>query len=338
MPKNDSDKPQDDMVLPTLNTDNFIEESMDDKVDLIDVIIADDNEIDEQEYDLKKTLLDSNADELTDVIESVYAIDVALALEEFNDEEMLSFYKKIDDEHMAQVLEQADEDTQVRFIGLIDFKSLLTIFHHMSNDDIADILGNLPINMRKDIFKSMKSKDTIEIQNLLLYEDDTAGGLMTTEYIALNNKLTIANALKKIKEIGPKTEVIETIFVLNDRKELVGTADLRDILVERDDCLLEDIMCDNIISVTPEVDQEEVSHLVSKYDLKAIAVTNRKNSLLGIITVDDIIDVLFEEQTEDILRMGGVSAEAGTDSTLKESVKMRLPWLIVNLATAFLAS
>ncbi|MEG2082798.1 MAG: hypothetical protein RR011_06175, partial [Oscillospiraceae bacterium] len=241
MAENDDDNREAELL--DLNTDEIDMDSSDDKVDLIDIIIADDDEIEQQEYDLKKTLLESSADELTDVIESVYAIDIALALEEFNDEEMLSFYKKIDDEHMAQVLEQADEDTQVRFIGLIDFTSLLTIFHHMSNDDIADILGNLPINMRKDIFKTMKSKDTIEIQNLLLYEDDTAGGLMTTEYIALNSKLTIANALKKIKEIGPKTEVIETIFVLNDKKELVGTADLRDILVEKDDTPLEEIMC-----------------------------------------------------------------------------------------------
>lgn len=308
------------------------------RVELIDVIIADDAKTEEQEYDLKKTLLESSVEELSDVIESAYAIDIALALEDFDDEELLSFYKKIDDEHMAQVLEQADEDVQIKFIGLISCKSLLTIFQHMSNDDIADILGILPIHMRKDIFKTMKSKDTIEIQNLLLYDDDTAGGLMTTEYIALNSKLTVEKALKKIKEIGPKTEVIETIFVLNDKKELVGTADLRDILIEEDTVLLGDIMYDNIVSVTPEIDQEEVSHLVSKYDLKAIPVVNRKGSLLGIITVDDIIDVLVEEQTEDILKMGGVSAQEHTDNSIFNSVKMRLPWLIINLGTAFLAS
>lgn len=308
-----------------------------DHVDLIDVINADD-ELNESAYNLKKTLIGSSSHEIIDVIESVYAIDIAIALEDFSNEEILSFYKKIDNEHMAQVLEQADEDVQIKFIELIDIKSLLSIFHHMSNDDIADILGNLPIDMRKSIFNAMKNKDIIEIQNLLLYADDTAGGLMTTEYIALNSKLTIEKVLKKIKEIGPKTEVIETIFVLNDKKELVGTADLRDILVEKDDSLLEDIMSDSVISVTPDIDQEEVSHLVSKYDLKAIPVINRKNSLLGIITVDDIIDVLFEEQTEDILKMGGVGAEGSVDNSVLDSVKMRLPWLLVNLATAFLAS
>ena len=184
----------------------------------------------------------------------------------------------------------------------------------------------------------MKRKDTLEIQNLLLYEDDTAGGLMTTEYIALNGKWTVGKALDKIKEIAPKTEVIETIFVLNGRKELIGTADLRDILVEKNDTLLEEIMYDNIVSVPAEMDQEEVSHIVSKYDLKVVPVINRKNSLLGIITVDDIIDVLFEEQTEDILRMAGVGTEEDVDNSVLKSVKMRLPWLMVNLVTAFLSS
>ena len=310
----------------------------DDDIELIDIITADEEEIEEQEYDLKAALLNSDKDELIEVIESVYAIDVAIALEEFEDTEILSFTDRIDAEHMAQVFEQADEDLQFRIAELLGVDNMLKLFQYMSKDDIADILGEMPINMRKKILNMMKRKDTLEIQNLLLYEDDTAGGLMTTEYIALNGKWTVGKALDKIKEIAPKTEVIETIFVLNGRKELIGTADLRDILVEKNDTLLEEIMYDNIVSVPAEMDQEEVSHIVSKYDLKVVPVINRKNSLLGIITVDDIIDVLFEEQTEDILRMAGVGTEEDVDNSVLKSVKMRLPWLMVNLVTAFLSS
>ncbi len=310
----------------------------DDDIELIDIITADEEEIEEQEYDLKAALLNSDKDELIEVIESVYAIDVAIALEEFEDTEILSFTDRIDAEHMAQVFEQADEDLQFRIAELLGVDNMLKLFQYMSKDDIADILGEMPINMRKKILNMMKRKDTLEIQNLLLYEDDTAGGLMTTEYIALNGKWTVGKALDKIKEIAPKTEVIETIFVLNGRKELIGTADLRDILVEKNDTLLEEIMYDNIVSVPAEMDQEEVSHIVSKYDLKVVPVINRKNSLLGIITVDDIIDVLFEEQTEDILRMAGVGTDEDVDNSVLKSVKMRLPWLMVNLVTAFLSS
>ncbi|MEG2770310.1 MAG: magnesium transporter, partial [Oscillospiraceae bacterium] len=176
------------------------------------------------------------------------------------------------------------------------------------------------------------------MQQLLGYDEDTAGGIMTTEYIALNENLSAENALKKIKQIAPKTEVIEVIFIINASRELVGTADLRDILVAKDDTVMAEIMNDNVITVYPETDQENVSLLVSKYDLKAIAVINRKNSLLGIVTVDDIIDVIVEEHTEDMLRMGGVNEGENINSSLGESIKMRLPWLFVNLLTAFLAS
>ncbi len=335
-------------TLPNVELDSCCESSDDNRsandniededIELIDIITADDDEKDEQEYNLKDALLYSDQEELIDVIESAYAIDVAIALEEFNDEEILSFAEKIDAEHMAQVYEQADEDLQFRIAELFGVDNMLKMFRFMSKDDIADILGALPINMRKKILTMMKRKDIVEIENLLLYEDDTAGGLMTTEYIALNGKWTVEKALNKIKEIAPKTEVIETIFVINGRKELVGTADLRDILVEDNSTLLEDIMYDNIVSVPADMDQEEVSHIVSKYDLKVVPVVNRKNSLLGIITVDDIIDVLFEEQTEDILKMAGVGTDEDVDNSVFKSVKMRLPWLMVNLVTAFLSS
>ncbi len=317
--------------------DNFWEEN-DEIIELIDAITADEDELEEADISLKDMLLNSDEDELNEVIESAYAIDIAIALEEFSEEELLAFYKRVDNEHMARILEQMEEDLQQDFVELLDYPDILSMFKYMSKDDIADIIGEMPVNRRKTIMRMLKRKDSAEIESLLLYEDDTAGGIMTTEYIALSGKLTIEKALNKIKEIGPKTEVIDTIFVLNGKKELIGVADLRDILVADNDETLESIMDDNVISVTSDMDQEEVSHIASKYDLTAVPVVNRKGSLLGIITVDDIIDVLFEEQTEDILKMGGASAEESIDSTVAESIKFRLPWLMVNLCTAFLAS
>ncbi len=305
-------------------------------VELIDAITADEDELEEADVDLTDMLLTTEQEELEDVIESDFAIDVAIAMEEFSDEELLAFYERLDNEHNAQILEQMDEDLQQRFVALLDYDAILGIFKYMSNDDIADILGEMPVNRRKTILRRLKSSD--EIQSLMLYPEDTAGGIMTTEYIALNGKMTIEKALAKIKEIAPKTEIIDTIFVLDGKKELIGTADLRDILVEENHVLLQDIMYDNVVTVTPDMDQEEVSHIASKYDLTAVPVVNRKGAMLGIITVDDIIDVLVEEQTEDILKMGGASAEENIDSTIIESVKFRLPWLMVNLCTAFLAS
>ena len=163
-------------------------------------------------------------------------------------------------------------------------------------------------------------------------------GIMTTEYIALYQNLTVKDAMKKIKEITPKTEYIQTIYVMNSNKKIKGTVDLRDIIIADESLKLEDIAEENFIYVEPELDQEEVARIVSKYDLNAVPVLNNSKRMLGIIMVDDIVDVLVEEQTEDILKMGGVAKEETLDSTLLESIKMRLPWLLVNLITAFLAS
>jgi len=287
---------------------------------------------------LINSVLENDKEKIHEIIDNMYPIDIAIIIEEFDDDTLLKFYEHIDDELMAEIVEQASEELQVRIIKLFDFNTIIHLFSYMSNDDIADILGNLPIKMRKDLLKMMKVGDTKQLQELLGYDEDSAGGIMTTEYIALRGDLLIGESLKKIKEIGPKTEVIETIFVLNKNKELIGTADLRDILIAPEDEKLIDIMNDNIIAVYPEEDQEKVSLLVSKYDLKTIPVINHKNSLLGIITVDDIIDVIVEEQTEDILMMGGVSKEERVDSSLGTSVKKRLPWLFINLGTAFLAA
>lgn len=161
---------------------------------------------------------------------------------------------------------------------------------------------------------------------------------MTTDYIALHDDLTVARGLEKIRQIGPRTEVIETIYVTNKQRQLIGSADLRDFLTSPKDRLIRSITDPHVISVTPETDQEEVAKQVSKYDLKSIPVVSRTGQILGIITVDDIIDVIVDEYNEDILQMSGVSKEENLDTTLGESIRMRLPWLLVNLATAFLAA
>ena len=279
-----------------------------------------------------------DSEKLNEMIDSMHPIDLAIELKSYEDELILWLHNSITNEKIASLLEQADEDLQVRMILLIDNERILSLFSYMSKDDIVDILGNLPLNRRKEIIKLMKAGDRKIIQQLLGYAEDTAGGLMTTEYIALNSQLSISNTINKIKEIGPKTEVIEVIFVLNERKQLIGTVDLRDILRSDNQAILYHIMNETIISVEPETDQEEVSLLVSKYNLKVLPVVNKKGALLGIITVDDIIDVMVEEHTEDMLHLGGVSKEENINSNLYESIRLRLPWLFINLITAFLAS
>lgn len=272
------------------------------------------------------------------LVEDSHPIDLAYALEEASDSDIVFLAAILPDQQMAEIIEQADDELQVRIMKLFDLNKIIRIFQHMSKDDIVDILGDMPANRRKELVRLMKTSDQEVIRNLLGYGESTAGGIMTTEYISMRSTLTVSQALEKVKEIAPKTEEINILYVLNEKKQLVGTVSLRELLVAKNYDTLDDIMEDNVISVEPEADQEDVARLVSKYDLHAIPVVNKRKGMLGIITVDDIIDVIEEENTEDMLKMGGVSKEEDVDSTVLESVKLRLPWLLINLVTAFLAS
>lgn len=279
-----------------------------------------------------------DAKEVALLMEDAHPIDLAYALEEASDSNILFLADLLTNEQMATIIEQADDEIQVRIMKLFTARKCLEIFQHMSKDDIVDILGDMPANRRKELVNLMKRSDQQVIRDLLQYDENTAGGIMTTEYISLKSTLTVSQALEKVKEIAPKTEEINILYVTNEKKQLVGTVSLRELLVADNGDTLQDIMEDHVISVEAEADQEDVAMLVSKYDLHAVPVVNKRKGMLGIITVDDIIDVIQEENTEDILKMGGVNKEEDVDSAVLESVRMRLPWLLVNLATAFLAS
>lgn len=275
---------------------------------------------------------------LSKIFEDVYAVDIAEAIEDYEDEELKVLCEMGTSIQVAAIVEEADEDLQRRMLRFIAPSKLSEMFNYMSTDDIADLLGFLRPDMRKELLTQMRVNESRDIQLLLGYEENTAGGIMTTEYITLKSSLTNKEALDKIRTIGPKTEVIEILFVINDQHELLGTADLRDVLIGSDESTLYEITNTNFISVQPETDQEEVALLVSKYDLKAIPVINRRKAIIGIITVDDIIDVIVEEHDEDFLMLAGVSADERVGSTVVGSVRRRLPWLFVNLITAFIAS
>lgn len=279
-----------------------------------------------------------NINNLLSQLDDITAVDLALLLSDLEDEDIQEICFKLSDKELASILEESEEKTQIKILDLLRNNRIINVLSYMSKDDIVDILGEINIGKSKELIKLMKDgKDKKIIEQLLGYKDDVAGGLMTTEYIALKKDLTVSESILKIKEIISKSEVIETIFITNHKK-IIGITNLRDILIAPDNTKLEDITNTNFISVEPETDQEEVALLASKYDLNVIPVVNKNNILLGIITIDDIIDVIQEEQTEDVLRMAGVDKEENIDSSVMQSVRMRLPWLIVNLATAFLAS
>ena len=275
---------------------------------------------------------------LIDKLDDITSVDLANELSSFDDEEIKVLCYKLDDEMLARVLEEAEFKNQNRIIKYLNNDRILRVFKYMSKDDIVDILGDINIGTAKDLINRMQEGDSSVIKELLGYEDDTAGGLMTTEYISLYSDMLVHNVMQRIKSIASETEYIDTIYVINKEKELIGTVKLRDLLMASEEETLQKICDKHFVYVRPETDQEEVAGLVSKYDLKAIPVLNNKHSMLGIITIDDIMDVVSEETTEDIMKMGGVSKIEEIDSRISKKIGLRLPWLVINLITAFLAA
>ncbi len=257
--------------------------------------------------------------------ETMEPIDFAQMAEDFDDDTLKRVLSLLSDENRAKVFEEAEDDFRLRMAKLTDNKSLLNTFEHMQKDDIVDLLGDFPTGRRKEVLDLMKTDDRQIITKLLNYPEDSAGGIMTTAYLSLNENLTISQGLQKIREIAPRTEVIETIYVTDAQHRLTGSLDLRELLSTAKTETIRSIMDPGVIYVTPEVDQEEVAKKVSRYDLNSIPVV-------------DVIDVIIEEHDEDMLQMAGVSSEERLNTSLGQSIRFRLPWLLVNLATAFLAS
>lgn len=215
---------------------------------------------------------------LNKIAGSIHAKDFSLIIEKLDDDNLSFLIKLIDDKILSEVLEQSEDDTQQRVISFLSNYRIIYLFNYMKKDNIVDILGDLPVERRKAIINLMKSGERKVIQDLLGYEEDTAGGIMTTEYISVSSSLSAIDAISEIKNIAPRTEVIETIFVVDSKKELLGTVDLRKLFISSNDAILSDIMNKNYISVSPETDQEEVSLLFSKYGLKVLPVINNKKS------------------------------------------------------------
>jgi len=272
------------------------------------------------------------------LLKDYYAVDVAETLSKLETGKIKDFTDLLDNEDLAEIIEQSEEEIQIEILKTKNIEQITDIISYMAKDNIADIFGNLPIGLRKKLLDKMKKDEANTLKKLLGYDEESAGGLMTTEYILLEGEMTVGEAINKIKKISPKTEIIETIFIVDESNKLAGFVNLRDILVTNDSKKLKELMDENVITVTPEIDQEEVALQVAKYDLSVMPVINKNNNLLGIITFDDIIDVIEAENTEDMFRMVGISEEESVNSTIPESIKKRLPWLYINLGTAFLAA
>jgi magnesium transporter len=213
------------------------------------------------------------------------------------------------------------------------------LLSELPDDDAADLIAELEPTEQQAIFAELPADEAGELRELLEYGEDTAGGLMTTDLVALDASLTAAEAIAEVRKQGREVERFYTVWVVDAERRLQGTVRLDELIMAEPTSRVSDIVEAPLATVSPDLDQEEVGHLIARYNLVALPVVDGDGTLLGRITFDDVIDVLEAEQTEDILLMAG----AGTDEealryTWQQSVRARLPWLVANLGTATLAS
>jgi magnesium transporter len=255
----------------------------------------------------------------------------------FSAEEKTEVLKRIDILATAQLFSlQEDQDT-LEAAESISIDRLADILDEMAPDEAADLLLDLPPDQAAEALDQME--DAAEIIPLLEYPDETAGGRMTTEFIAISEDITANEAIDLLRKISPDSNVPYYIFVTDSRQKLTGVTGLRELVVSAPTTPVKSFMDEEVISVDAWMDQEEVSQVMAQYDLTALPVINRHGELIGIITHDDILDVIQEEATEDIYRLASVTdAELEPDSPVKEQLRGRLPWLFLNMATALFAA
>ena len=269
---------------------------------------------------------------LTNVVAKTHPADIAHLFRYLDQKEQRVFFNLIEDsETAASVLSELDHGTGAQLLEKIDTETITGILQEMSYDDAVDIIRNMPEEKAEEILQIMEDEHSDEIEELLKYGEDTAGGIMATEIFSLREEMTVKEAVAALQE-AKDVEMVFYVYVTDEHNHLVGVLSLRNLLTVPPHTRLRNIMTTDVISVRTDMDQEEVAHLVAKYDILAIPVVDDGNKLMGIITVDDVIDVMRQEATEDMFKMAGASEEEllyGYKSF--KIARLRLPWLLTNL-------
>jgi magnesium transporter len=262
--------------------------------------------------------------------------DLAEVLTALDDRERVTAVQALPPELSSQALAEMPEEAHAgETLAALHPDLAAEIVDELDDDDAADILGELDPTQQEQILSAVE--DRTEVDQLLRYDEETAGGLMTTHMVTVPDTATAAQALEEIRRQSEEVEEFYQVFVVDGDQRLVGTLPFKDLVISRPERPVRAFMTDADIFVTPDLDQEEVARLMARYNLPSVAVVNEQGKLLGMVTFDDVIDVVEAETTEDLLKFGGVSPDEELGAGWRASVRSRLPWLSVNLATAFLA-
>jgi magnesium transporter len=299
-----------------------------------------------QSYELNRTdvtrlksALTGSDSQLAIILDEYHASEIAILFESLTKEDRQRIINLLPVEIASEIISEMHEEAHPEELLLQLHPDKRTeIVEELDYDDATDIISQLDEHEQKEILGDLSEDNASHIRNLLSYDEDTAGGLMNTEFIRIQLHLTKKDAIDEIIRQSEEIEEFYTIFVIDHNNVFQGIVSLKDIIKAKGNVQITELVKSDVAWVSPDTDQEEVARLISQYNITSIPVLDQQMKLLGRITFDDVIDVLEDENTEDILKISGVSEDEELSGNWVEAVKSRLPWLIINLATAFLAS
>lgn len=292
-----------------------------------------------KEFEIVKELLDTKQyTRLRQKIAEMNAVDIAVIMEELKEEDLLKIFRILPKNIAADVFSYLEVESQQFIITSLSERDAAGIINNLMADDATDLLEEMPANVVKKLLANANPETRRDINHLLRYPEDSAGSIMTVEYVDLKENMTVEDAIARIRKIGVDSETINICYVLDAKRTLVGTVALRYLLISSGDAVIGDIMHENVIYINTLMDQEEVARQFQKYDFTAMPVVDNENRLVGIITVDDIVDILQEEATEDMEKMAAIvpSDKPYMKTSVFETWKKRMPWLLLLMISATL--
>ena len=289
---------------------------------------------------IKVLLDDKKFSTLRDILITMKPFDIAAVFENLQDEKMPILFRILPKELAAETFVEMDDETQEFLIHGFSDSELKEVVDELFVDDAVDLIEEMPANVVKRILRQADKDMRKQINELLKYPEDSAGSIMTAEFIVLRPNMTAEMAIKRIRRTGVDKETIYTCYVTDANNKLIGITTVKDLLLAEDDELVKSIMEENVISVTTLADQEQVAQMFSNYNFLALPVVDNENRLVGIVTIDDAIDVIQEEATEDIEKMAAVlpSDKPYMKTSVFGLYKKRAPWLLILMLSATFTS
>ncbi len=280
---------------------------------------------------LKRLLRRGATKQVTNIIKKTHMADLASAFKELSSDSREKLFKLIKDpEEIGLFFSTLDESLFLEFVKTVGIDKLVEIFDHMPSDDAACLLNLLDDEISDQILSKMKKEESDNVEQIMSYDDDTAGSLMVKDFIALEEDLKAKEVIAALQSKYLDVEMPFYIYVVDAYGKLVGVISLRQLVVVHPEKPLKEFMAKDLVSVTPYTDREEVARIVSRYDYLAVPVVDEDNRIVGIVTVDDVIDILHEAATEDMLKMAGVGEEYIETQTILRGTRIRLPWLFAS--------